>query len=214
MNFNLNLQNNEYNLQNSLTDEVIRIYGIPVRLVIAEKMNKDFTFGDFSHLKTSDYHELYMLAENTEEFEQGELLSSQFGIIPESNINFFVSRNQVENLFKDLSKILGSLLVLPSLKVLEITDIQLEVPGINNLFTQANVKNCYKLKCRSYSFKGTNELSYNILEPSEQAKETNKDLQNEFKTLENYFEELNNIKEEQEQTVKNIVKKDDVFGRF
>jgi len=104
MNFNLNLQNNEYNLQNSLTDELIRIYGIPVRLVIAEKMNKDFTFGDFSHLKTTDYHELFMLAENTEEFEQGELLSSQFGIIPESNINFFVSRNkQVGICFKSIS---------------------------------------------------------------------------------------------------------------
>ena len=205
---NLNIPLNEYQLNATLADEVIRIYGVPLKLILSEKINEDSVFGDFSHLKVDNtsIFEIYGFPDNADEYEAGEALSSNFGFMGETNVDIYISKFSFDKIFKDknieLDKIVNSLIVLPSQKVLEITDLKVETPSINNLFMFNNLKNCYRLKCRSYHFKEQDELSSDMFNSNS----TDNDYldTNELKTLESYFDELTNIKENP----------DPVFGRF
>lgn len=219
---NLNIPLNEYQLNASLADEVIRIYGVPLKLILSEKINEDSVFGDFSHLKVDNtsIFEIYGFPDNADEYEAGEALSSNFGFMGETNVDIYISKFSFDKLFADkkkgeiqLDKIVNSLIVLPSQKVLEITDLKVETPSINNLFMYNNLKNCYRLKCRSYHFKEQDELSSDMFNSNS----TNDDYldTNELKTLESYFDELTNIKEEQDLETKEYMENPDpVFGRF
>ena len=219
---NLNQRNNEYDLTGSLTEEVIRIYGVPLKLILSEKINEDSVFGDFSHLKVDNtsIFEIYGFPDNADEYEAGEALSSNFGFMGETNVDIYISKFSFDKLFADkkkgeiqLDKIVNSLIVLPSQKVLEITDLKVETPSINNLFMFNNLKNCYRLKCRSYHFKEQDELSSDMFNSNT----TDNDYldTNELKTLESYFDELTNIKEEQDLETKEYMENPDpVFGRF
>lgn len=219
---NLNIPLNEYQLNASLADEVIRVYGVPLKLILSEKINEDSVFGDFSHLKVDNtsIFEIYGFPDNADEYEAGEALSSNFGFMGETNVDIYISKFSFDKLFADkkkgeiqLDKIVNSLIVLPSQKVLEITDLKVETPSINNLFMYNNLKNCYRLKCRSYHFKEQDELSSDMFNSNS----TNDDYldTNELKTLESYFDELTNIKEEQDLETKEYMENPDpVFGRF
>ena len=219
---NLNIPLNEYQLNATLADEVIRIYGVPLKLILSEKINEDSVFGDFSHLKVDNtsIFEIYGFPDNADEYEAGEALSSNFGFMGETNVDIYISKFSFDKIFKqnsdkniELDKIVNSLIVLPSQKVLEITDLKVETPSINNLFMFYNLKNCYRLKCRSYHFKEQDELSSDMFNSNS----TNDDYldTNELKTLESYFDELTNIKEEQDLETKEYMENPDpVFGRF
>jgi hypothetical protein len=219
---NLNIPLNEYQLNATLADEVIRIYGVPLKLILSEKINEDSVFGDFSHLKVDNtsIFEIYGFPDNADEYEAGEALSSNFGFMGETNVDIYISKFSFDKLFTDkkkgeiqLDKIVNSLIVLPSQKVLEITDLKVETPSINNLFMFNNLKNCYRLKCRSYHFKEQDELTSDMFNSNS----TNDDYldTNELKTLESYFDELTNIKEEQDLETKEYMENPDpVFGRF
>ena len=54
---NFNQHTNEYDLSGSVTEELIRLYGAPLKLIITKKINRDLTFGDFSHFK-ADKHSI------------------------------------------------------------------------------------------------------------------------------------------------------------
>ena len=219
---NLNIPLNEYQLNASLADEVIRVYGVPLKLILSEKINEDSVFGDFSHLKVDNtsIFEIYGFPDNADEYEAGEALSSNFGFMGETNVDIYISKFSFDKLFADkkkgeiqLDKIVNSLIILPSQKVLEITDLKVETPSINNLFMFNNLKNCYRLKCRSYHFKEQDELSSDMFNSNS----TDNDYldTNELKTLESYFDELTNIKEEQDLETKEYMENPDpVFGRF
>ena len=155
---NLNIPLNEYQLNATLADEVIRIYGVPLKLILSEKINEDSVFGDFSHLKVDNtsIFEIYGFPDNADEYEAGEALSSNFGFMGETNVDIYISKFSFDKIFADkkkgeiqLDKIVNSLIVLPSQKVLEITDLKVETPSINNLFMFNNLNNCYRFKCRS-----------------------------------------------------------------
>lgn len=219
---NLNIPLNEYQLNASLVDEAIRIYGVPLKLILSEKINEDSVFGDFSHLKVDNtsIFEIYGFPDNADEYEAGETLSSNFGFMGETNVDIYISKFSFDKIFADkkkgeiqLDKIVNSLIVLPSQKVLEITDLKVETPSINNLFMFNNLKNCYRLKCRSYHFKEQDELSSDMFNSNS----TDNDYldTNELKTLESYFDELTTIKEEQDLETKEYMENPDpVFGRF
>jgi hypothetical protein len=136
------------------------------------------------------------------------------------------------NLEMDIKHVLGNLVILPNNKIMEITDCQFEVPGVNNLFTYNNYKSVYKFSLRPYNVKLTDELdNVDILHPATEEKGSTS-----YDTLDKYFDELVNNKVEVDRgteildTVQTIDKsgsidvkinkpiisreEDDVFGNF
>lgn len=223
---NFNMQNNEYSLQANMTDELINLYGILVKIAITEKINSDKNvFGDFSHIKTntSKTFSVYAMPETSESFDSTGINFSGFGLTSLETTNIFISRKSIDTIFpepnmggnfdsgKGFEGIVGSIVTLPSGKLMEITEIQFEVPGTNNLFTQANVKNVYKLSLSPYSYKENDE----IVDSTVNSADTEDD---DYASLTNYFDELTNTKEEVQVEAETVVKPnsqlDSVFDRF
>lgn len=175
---NLNFQNKpEYNLNTGMIDELIRLYGTPVRFLVTEKLMDSYgsnnhedalsvtkrnqVFGDFKTLKTDLYRdalEFYVLVSENEEYPNGlNFMFNNFGLINQDTLNVFVSLRSFESL-KDASgnvhpkEIVSNLVVFPNNKVMEITDCQLHVPGVNNKFLYSNNPSCYQLSLKSYNF--------------------------------------------------------------
>jgi len=183
MNFNFSSQP-EYELNTSLTQEMINLYGILVKFLVTEKINEDSTvFGDYSHLKSDSnkVYDIYMLPEESEDWEQMDQSFSQFGIVNTENINLFASYQQFVDMGTDADIITGNLVVMPNNKVMEIVDTSYEVPGINNLFVNPDQKSVIKLTCKPYDAKLIHEVD-------------NVDISVEadvpYETLDTYFQEL------------------------
>jgi len=224
MNFNLG-KKADYKLHHNLTDELINLYGVNVKLLLTEQINKDdLVFGDYSHLKTDSKKtfEIMCLPENSESWDDIGINFSDFGLIQNENIRLFFSRKTIDKVFGDFdsgkgfSDILGNLIVLPNNKIMEITDIEFEVPGINNLFTQSDRKNVYKITLVSYNNK--------LIQEAPDTKHNDNDADN-YESLEKYFQELADEEVQQdtaaevtpdENTGKVVLDttEDSVFGRF
>ena len=187
MNFNFS-NKPEYNLNSSLSKEMINLYGVMVKLVLIERINVDETvFGDFSHLKSSgSIVDLPVLPEDTDNWDEGSFNMTAFGPINYENINLFVHADYIP---LELNEIIGNLLVFPNNKVMEITYFDITVPGINNLFTYKDTKNLIKLTCKPYNGKIINELNPSDLIHT--SGEFNDPVESEdFESLEKYFNEL------------------------
>lgn len=187
MNFNFS-NKPEYDLNSSLSKEMINLYGVMVKLVLIERINVDETvFGDFSHLKSSGgIVDLPVLPEDTDNWDEGSFNMTAFGPINYENINLFVHMDYITI---DINKIIGNLLVFPNNKIMEITYFDVTVPGINNLFTYKDSKSLIKLTCKPYNGKIVNELN-----PSDLI-HTSGDFDDpveseDFESLEKYFNEL------------------------
>ena len=240
---NLNYRSNEYELNSYQTDEVIRLYGVPVKLMVTEKKNVDLIFGDWSHIKVDNKNvfEVYVLPENSDEFESYERLQTQFNIISDTSINLFVSSISIDTIFNIIksensrnelginnlnvvqmkhSDLINSIILLPSGKLLEITEIIREVPGANNMFTFKNDKNCLKFVCRSYIHNPANDVKMPDVIDSEPVDVIN--YEDEFNNLNKYFDELVNdedsITNKQDDVaddfVADILDQDSIFNRF
>ena len=191
---NLNFYNNpEYDLNKSLITEMISMYGIQVKFVKVKKINEDNLFKDYQHLVAdkNDIIEMYALPENTDSFDSSGYQFNSFGFTDLNNLSVFIS---VES-FGDIQfkEIVGNLIVLPSNKILEITDVTFQVPGINNDFVNNNSRTVYKLTLTPYEFKLTDNLS-EIQKPSDDLSP----LDTPPKSLDDYFEELMKEKEDLE----------------
>ena len=191
---NLNFYNNpEYELNRSLITEMISMYGIQVKFVKVKKINEDNLFKDYQHLVAdkNDIIEMYALPENSDSFDSSGYQFNSFGFTDLNNLSVFIS---VES-FGDIQfkEILGNLIVLPSNKILEITDVTFQVPGINNDFVNNNSRTVYKLTLTPYEFKLTDNLS-EIQKPSDDLSP----LDTPPKSLDDYFEELMKEKEDLE----------------
>lgn len=181
MNFNFNSQP-EYKLHTSLAEEMIRLYGVLIKLLVVTKINEDVNvFGDYSHLKSDNtkIHDIFMLPENTEDWDQGDYGITGFGLINTNNVNLFVAKSSFEGILEP-QNIVGNILVFPNNKVMEITNIELTVPGVNNLFTYNDQKSVYTLTCRPYDFKLVNEIDNTDMSVDDIP----------YETLDNYFNEL------------------------
>ena len=191
---NLNFYNNpEYELNRSLITEMISMYGIQVKFVKVKKINEDNLFKDYQHLVAdkNDIIEMYALPENSDSFDSSGYQFNSFGFTDLNNWSVFIS---VES-FGDIQfkEIVGNLIVLPSNKILEITDVTFQVPGINNDFVNNNSRTVYKLTLTPYEFKLTDNLS-EIQKPSDDLSP----LDTPPKSLDDYFEELMKEKEDLE----------------
>jgi hypothetical protein len=157
--FNLNYSRKpEQTLHKNLTNELINTFGIPCLYLFSEKMNKDFTFKDFSHFKTSkEPKEIYVMPENPENWEDTEVFN-QFGFFNNGIQHVFITKDNILGLYPDIdesketwrTEVLNSLIVLPSNTLLEITDIQQYHEGLNNLWAFADDISAYKLAVKVY----------------------------------------------------------------
>lgn len=191
---NLNFYNKpEYDLNRSLITEMISMYGIQVKFVKVKKINEDLVFKDYQHLVADkkDIVEMYALPENTDSFDSSGYQFNSFGFTDLNNLSIFISVESFGEIkFKE---IVGNLIVLPSNKILEITDVTFQVPGINNDFVNNNSRTVYKLTLTPYEFKLTDNLS-DIQKPTEDLSA----LDYSPKSLDSYFEELMKEKEDLE----------------
>lgn len=190
MNFNFT-QNAEYTLNTSLVTEMINLYGVLTKFLIVERVNlDDNVFGDFSHLKTNnqDIFEMYMLPENTEDWDNGGYNMLGMGLTNFENITLFVAKSNFDNII-ELPKITGNLIIFPNNKIMEITDTDSVVPGVNNLFTFNDAKSVYKLTCKPYATKLTDEL-----DPTD----ISVDSEVPYESLDHYFDELISVSDAQD----------------
>ena len=160
-NFNFNYSRRvEYNLQESLIKEYITHYGILVKFIKTEKINRDdVVFGDFSHMKSNlkDIFDMYMLPENSEGFDSSYMFND-LGLFSFDNINLFVMKTDIDKTGLDVSTVVSNLVILPNNKIMEITSVDWQVPGLNNLYTQDDIKSVYKLSLVPYDNKLTDEI--------------------------------------------------------
>ena len=187
-NFNFN-ENPEYDLNTELIDECINLYGVQTKFLVVQKLNSDDTiFGDYSSIKTdnSKIFDVFMMPENSDSWDSGGYNFSEFGMLNNDTCNVFVSKNSVQNIIElDFKELYGNLVIMPNNKIMEVTDVQFEVPGVNNLFTYSNAKSVYKLTLKPYSVKLTDEINKADISISDTE---------DYNTLDNYFDELLDIK--------------------
>lgn len=196
MNFNFNSKP-EYELNKSLAEEMIRLYGVLVKFMITEKINRDDNvFGDYSHMKSDSnkIYDIFMLPENTEEWDSSSFSLNNFGLSNFDNITMFVAKSSLDGI-EPPGDIVGNLLVFPNNKVMEITQSSFVVPGVNNLFTYKDEKSVYKLTCKPYDFKLINEIDNFDISTEENVP---------YESLDSYFNELIDRKDDQteETTIK------------
>ncbi len=175
----------EYDLNADLIDECINLYGVPTKFLVVQKLNSDDTvFGDYSSIKTdgTKIFSVYMMPENSDSWDSGGYNFSDFGMLNNDNTTVFVSKNSVQNIITlDFKELYGNLVVMPNNKIMEVTDVQFEVPGVNNLFTYSNAKSVYKLTLKPYAVKLTDEINRTDISV---------DPLEDYSTLDNYFDEL------------------------
>ena len=197
-NFHFN-ENPEYDLNTELIDECINLYGVQTKFLVVQKLNSDDTiFGDYSSIKTdnSKIFDVFMMPENSDSWDSGGYNFSEFGMLNNDSCTVFVSKNSIENIIGlEFKELYGNLVLMPNNKIMEVTDVQFEVPGVNNLFTYSNAKSVYKLTLKPYSVKLTDEINQADISISDTE---------DYTTLDNYFDELLDRKVDQD-TVMEII---------
>lgn len=208
MSFNFS-HKNEYSLHNSMIRECIKLYGFNVKLVKTEKLNSDKeVFGDWSSVKTNntDVFDINMLPENSEAFDNSEYNFGDFGFLSQDTCNAFVSAEDCLKLGFDSNSLMSCLIVLPSNKVMEITNVDIQSPHINNLWAYSDAKCVFKLSLNTYNFKLHDEIEHkdvvNTLEVNtnnicDLPDEVSTEIDN-TDTLDNYFEHLIKQKNDQD----------------
>lgn len=207
MNFNFT-HSNEYSLNNSLICECIKLYGIEAKLLKTEKINLDKeVFGDWSSIKTnsSDVFTIHLLPDNAENFDFSNYQFGDFGFLNTEQTSVYCSAQECLKLGFDSNALMSSLVVLPSNKVMEITNIEILNPGVNNLWAYSDAKCVFKLSLNTYNFKLHDEIknsditaTLDIPESTECIKDRIEDEIDSIDALDNYFEKLIKTKKEQD----------------
>lgn len=167
MNFNFS-KKPDYDLNTGLIDELIRLYGTTVKFVFTDKIQdyrdvENSIFNDFKTIKTqrgvgeSIEQEIQILLSETSEYPNGlNFHFSNFGLVNEDTIQAFVSLKSLDFLRVEGNihprEIISNFMVFPNGKVMEITDCQVHVPGVNNKFIYSDTPSCYMLSMKSHSF--------------------------------------------------------------
>lgn len=211
MGFNLNFTHkNEYSLHNNIIAEAIGLYGVQCKLIITFKQNIDFTvFGDWSNIKTNGQNifDIDVLPADQSDIERQEYQFSEFGLDYIYSNEVFISSKSLARLGINLEALYSALIVFPSNQVMEITDVDFKVPGVNNLWAYSDLKSVIKLTLNTYQFKLHDDINdkdlVNTVETEAESPEElagiEDSLDNEnFTVLDNYFESILNTKEQQD----------------
>lgn len=178
--FNFNNKANEYETFGKITDELIKLYGVKVKYIKTQFVDVDKVLGDFKNYKSDEILECMLLPATPEGFDSHNNFLSQFGIINLDSMDFFLSIYELNKIHSEFNKCIGDLIILPSNKVMEITNIISQVPGINNMFLYDNQKQVYQITCKTYNYNhdevsiGDNEnldLLFNLLEKETEKKD-------------------------------------------
>lgn len=230
---NLNFQQKpDYGLHTNLIDELISLYGVPVRFLVMEKIVDSMTtnnshentdnaskiFGDFKTLKTDIYRdalEFYVLVSENEEYPNGlQFAFNNFGLINDDTLTVFVSLKSLEPLGNQKGEvhpkeIISNVLLFPNGKLMEITDCQLHVQGKNNKFLYSNNPSCYQLSLKSYAFdRGAVDLKQKNDDRIQVVSAKREDLGNQ--TLRN-IDEFFNVQEDVKTAISNEASKEIVI---
>ena len=232
MNFNFGAK--EFDLMSEQAEELIRLYGAPIKLIITEKLNKDLIFGDFSHFKadSKNVFDFYALPENSEAYDEYERLQTQFGIPGDSTVNFFIAKNSMYQLMQksfnyvndfdftnpdNFKKLISALVVVPSGRIFEITDISLDNPGMTTSFLNNLQKICFLISCREF-IPHKASLKELKVDPVVDDLDINKSEipkgSDMLQSLDSYFNELVEKTNLQDSDAEKYLKTDDIFGRF
>jgi hypothetical protein len=166
----------EYDLYNTITDELINGYGILSKYIVTEKVDMDTsTFGEWTSLKAenNDVYEVFLLPDTTENWQGQNIVFDQFGLNNFSTMEFFISERGLHTIFPfweesiNINDMISDLILMPSGKVLEVTHVEPLVEGVNNLFSYDDAKNTVKITCRNYQFRKNDELDVDALLPNE-----------------------------------------------
>jgi hypothetical protein len=170
MSFNLNLYDDsydgEYELFRSTSEELINMYGVPIKYLITEKINQDHIFGEHSHIKIDNesVFNMFAMPSATDMWEGDSNIFSKFGLESLDVISIFISRTDFENIHPEITNRegkatvdnmpYGNLVVFNNNKIMEVTNVELASSehGNNNVFTSDRDKNVYKLTLKSYLF--------------------------------------------------------------
>lgn len=157
MAWNLNNKKQDYALSGAVTHELIDMYGLVVRYFSTELINEDNVLNEFQHLKIDNIKsfDISVYPEDLEEYKNNDDILSKFGFTSTSSTNFFISAKTVSKILdsqNDITQMIGGVIKVPSGKLLEITNVDIEVPGINNLFLYNNQKNVFLLKTKPYAY--------------------------------------------------------------
>ena len=210
MAWNLNNNDNEYDLFNSQTDEMIDMFGLVIKYVKTEGVNLDEIFGEYTHkyIKQDSLIEMSVLPENSEELEQLGNTFGKFGFLNTEMFNFYISKTTADKLnYSNIeSMAVGDIAVLPNGKKFEITFVENEVNGTNNMFPYTNEKNVYLLKAKLWSYNSDEkEKPTTVVDENgdEQIKDTLNDF--DFSGLDEIFNNSENLVEEVTDDVTNEV---------
>ena len=155
MGYNFNNYTEEYSLFRDMTEEQIDLFGLEIKYVKSTNQNMDMIFGEFTHkkLKQDGVVSMFVLPENSEEFD-GMSVFGKFGFIQNETFNCFVSAKTLEKLGYESprTQIVGDIIVLPNGKKFEVTFVEHEVKGMNNMFPYANQKNVYMMKTHIWNY--------------------------------------------------------------
>jgi hypothetical protein len=229
--FNLNKSNKpDYELTKKNIAEMINIYGVESNFIYTNKMNKDFVLKDFSHfVADQDPFEIYLLPEDTSNWST-DLAWDMWGLNNLRTISFFMSSdtyNKIQDMFftNGEGTIINSLLIMPNGAILEISDIDYDFEGANNLFLFNDNKSVYRITTRMYNNNKHDEIEIKD-DPSTEKKVTkttndglldiefNEDeiAEDSFTNLDEYFSSLDGNKDEQDEEGQKISNSDSVFG--
>ena len=210
MGFNLNFSHKaEYKLHNNLIAEAIGLYGVGCKLIITLKQNIDFTvFGDWSNIKTNgtNIFDIDVLPADQSDIERTEYQFSDYGLNYLYSNEVYISSKSLAALGLNLEALYSALLIFPSNQVMEITDVDFKIPGINNLWAYSDLKSVIKLTLNTYQFKLHDNIEdkdmINTMEnKGDSPEEIQDDIELEkenYQVLDNYFETLLKTKDEQD----------------
>lgn len=154
-----------------MTYEVIRMYGLPCKLILTKKCGRDDVFGDYTHYEVDNAKafQIYGMPENPEGFDMQQYMFEDYGISDYNTCNIFVSTYDFDEKHSNLklNEIIGNFIVLPSGKVMEITHVDYMTPHVNNLFAYADRKSVYKLTLDPYEFRVQDNINHEELDPKD-----------------------------------------------
>lgn len=157
MAWNLNNKKQDYALSKTVTNEFIDMYGLIVRYFSTELIHEDNILNEFQHVKIDNTNafDISVYPEDTAGFQNNDDILSKFGFMSSTSTNFFISAKTVDFIMdsqKEITQMIGGVIKTPSGKLLEITNIDIEVPGINNMFLYNNQKNVFMLKTKPFIY--------------------------------------------------------------
>lgn len=219
MNFNINNFNNEYELFEEQSREMINLYGILLKFIKVKRIQNDYIFGESKSIKADDENifELYGLPREVENWDGEWILGSNFGIENQKNIFFIVSSKDIEKIFPEIQSnngkgfdfIIGNLISLPDGKLMEIADFVFEIEGANNLFPYSNKKNVFGILCKPYY---SNHDDLEDLK-TEEVKEVEPEIYESVESLEKLFETTTEDDESSNKEVQKIAENPEEFSK-